>query len=545
MDTYRLTLFIALGLIMLLIWQAWLEDQAKRVPSSTAADVPAPREVPKAPVLPEGPSSSSTPSQVARAALQRGTRVHVVTDTITAVLDTEGGDLRELYLRQYPISVDKPEMPFPLMLDSGPEVFIAQSGLIGLTGDYPTHKVRYRTLKTHYVLADGQDELRVPLTWKGPDGTQYTKTYIFRRGRYLVDIEFDVTNSTRRKWVGYLYAQFQRSHTSSNGWFINDLSYTGGAIYTPKDKYQKIAFSDMADKPLRQETRGGWVAMLQHYFVGAWIPQADSRSEFYTDVLGNGRYVIGYKSLEPVTVAPGKRGVLRAQLYAGPKEQKRLTQIAEGMVLTVDYGMLTFISAPLFWLLDLIHRWVGNWGWAIVILTFLIKLVFYPLSAASYKSMAQMKKVQPKLEALKQRYGNDREKLNQALMELYKTERINPLGGCLPILVQIPVFIALYWVLLESVEMRQAPWILWIRDLSTQDPYYVLPIVMGATMYLQQLISPQPSDPVQRKVFLMMPAIFTVFFLFFPAGLVLYWTVNNLLSIAQQWRITRVMEGKK
>jgi YidC/Oxa1 family membrane protein insertase len=236
---------------------------------------------------------------------------------------------------------------------------------------------------------------------------------------------------------------------------------------------------------------------------------------------------------------------LRARLYAGPKEQKRLETLAEGMVLTVDYGMLTFLSAPLFWLLDHIHRWVGNWGWAIVILTLLIKLAFYPLSAASYRSMAQMKKVQPKLEELKQRYANDREKLNQALMELYRTEKINPLGGCLPILIQIPVFIALYWVLLESVEMRQAPWILWIKDLSTPDPYYVLPIVMGATMYLQQFISPQPADPIQRRMFLAMPAVFTVFFLFFPSGLVLYWTVNNLLSIAQQWHITRVMEGNK
>ncbi len=548
MDTYRFTLFLALGLILLLIWQAWEEEQARKAPAAPAAST-APhastQEVPVAPPSrPAAQDMASAAEQADRPALVRGTRIHVVTDLLEAVIDTEGGDLRELYLRRYPVSVDQPDVPFQLMRDEGPEIFVAQSGLIGLEGSYPTHKVRYRAEHSRYTLAEGQQSLRVPLAWTGPDGVRYTKTYVFHRGRYLIDIEFQVANHTKREWTGYLYAQFQRRHLKRNGWFVQDLAYTGGAIYTPEDKYQKIGLDEMAEKPLKRQVRGGWVAMLQHYFVGAWMPAPTALSEFYSDGYADGRRVIGYKALEPVTIAPGGQGTLSAQLYAGPKEQRLLEALAEGMVLTVDYGMLTFLSAPLFWLLDHIHRWVGNWGWAIVILTFLIKLVFYPLSAASYRSMAQMKKVQPKLEEIKQRYANDREKLNQALMELYRTERINPLGGCLPILIQIPVFIALYWVLLESVEMRQAPWILWIKDLSTPDPYYVLPIVMGATMYLQQLIGPQPTDPIQRRMFLAMPAVFTVFFLFFPSGLVLYWTVNNLLSIAQQWHITRVLEGK-
>jgi YidC/Oxa1 family membrane protein insertase len=321
-------------------------------------------------------------------------------------------------------------------------------------------------------------------------------------------------------------------------------SYTGGAIYTPENKYEKISLDDMASKPLKREVTGGWVAMLQHYFVGSWLLPKDQRNEFYTMVLEGARYVLGFKNITPTKVAPGETGIIGVSLYVGPKEHKILKTLPEGMDLTVDYGWLTVISAPLFWLLSAIHGLLGNWGWAIIVLTVLIKAAFYPLSAKSYQSMAHMRKMQPRLQALKERYGDDRQKLNQAMMELYKTEKINPLGGCLPIVIQIPVFIALYWVLLESVEMRQAPWILWIKDLSAQDPYYILPIIMGASMFVQQKLNPQPVDPVQQKVFMILPFMFTVFFLFFPAGLVLYWTVNNILSIAQQWRITRVVEGQ-
>lgn len=565
MDNPRLLLYISLGFILLLLWQAWEQQNAPPAPVVTSApatasggntpDVP---RVPEAPGVPAAPAGTPTANVITRAE-----RIEIVTDLFQGSIDTLGGDLRELRLRKHPVAADKPEQPFRLMGDEG-DVFIAQSGLIGHGGDLPTHKTRFSATQKRYVLDDKSNELRVPLAHVGKDGVRYTKTYIFRRDSYAVDIEFAVTNSSRREWSGYLYNQFQRSYVDTSGGLTTIATFTGAAIYSPEQKYEKLSFDDMQSKPLKREVTGGWVAMLQHYFVSAWLPEKSERTEFYTDTVDGSRYVAGYKQLAPTTVAAGQSGVLRTRLYAGPKEQRRLTLLvcaeadlakkdcseneqtrAPGMELTVDYGALTVLSAPLFWLLDFIHKLIGNWGWSIIGLTVLVKLAFYPLSAMSYKSMAKMRKVAPKLESIKKTHGHDRQALNQAMMELYKTEKINPFGGCLPILIQIPVFIALYWVLLESVEMRQAPWVLWITDLSSKDPYYVLPIIMGASMYLQQKLSPQPPDPIQRKVFMIMPIMFTGMFIFFPSGLVLYWTVNNVLSILQQWRINTVIEGKK
>ena len=548
MDNQRLFLFFALALVLMLIWQSWEMHNAPppKAPTGSTQGAPSseapPVGVPSAPAPPR--ATEAAPSPKATEPLVRGARIAVRTDVLDVVIDAQGGDVRGLKLRRYPVALDKPAEAFPLLRDDGPELFIAQSGLIGLEGQYPNHKTSYSAENHQYTLVEGQNELRVPLRWRAT-GVQYTKTYIFRRGSYVVDIEFSVKNETQREWTGYLYAQFQRMHTATGGFLTVIPSYTGGAIYTPENHYEKISFEDMAKSPLKRLVTGGWVAMLQHYFVGSWLPARDQRNEFYTDVLEGTRYVLGLKNLNPTKVAPGNRDVIRTSFYAGPKEQKILETLPEGMKLTVDYGFLTVISAPLFWLLEQIHDLLGNWGWAIIVLTVLIKAAFYPLSAASYKSMANMRKMQPKMQALKERFGDDRQKLNQAMMELYKTEKINPLGGCLPILIQIPVFLALYWVLLESVEMRQAPWIGWIKDLSAQDPYYILPIIMGVSMFVQQKLNPQPLDPIQQKIFMVLPFMFTVFFLFFPAGLVLYWTVNNILSIAQQWRITRVVEGKK
>jgi YidC/Oxa1 family membrane protein insertase len=548
MDNLRLVLFFALALILMMIWQAW-ERQNAPAPASPAATSAAPslgadQDVPRPPAA--APAMSATP---APETAEHGARIQVHTDLLQAVIDTQGGDLRELDLLAYPVSVDQPHVPFPLMRDSGPELFVAQSGLIGVdpsckaaTDCFPTHKVRFDTARTQYALADKQDELRVPLTWKSPDGVRYTKTYVFHRGSYVIDVEFNLTNTTRQAWTGYIYGQFRRTHAEQHGFFSSRPSYVGGALYTPTSKYEKVPFSEMAKKPLKLDTTGGWVAMSQHYFVGSWFPAA-GRDEFYTDVQGD-QNIIGYKSLDPVHLASGASATLRSSLFAGPKEEKILKTLPTGMDLTVDYGWLTVIATPLFWLLKAIHSFVGNWGWAIILLTIIVKGAFYPLSAASYKSMAQMKKMQPKIQAIKDRHPDDKQKQQQAMMELYKTEKINPLGGCLPIVIQIPVFIALYWVLLESIEMRQAPWILWIHDLSIKDPYYVLPIIMGVSMYAQQLLNPQAADPMQRKIFMLMPLFFTAMFLFFPAGLVLYWTVNNLLSLAQQWRINTVIAAK-
>lgn len=541
MDSQKLILFFALAMILILISQAWEAEQTKAPQATAPQPSHVQREVPPAPDVnpsPSAPGTTTTTTAVPNSQLGSGVRIEVTTDLVRAVIDTQGGDLRALYLLKYPVAVDQLQIPLPLLTDAGTEVFIAQSGLIGHDGAYPTHRTQYEAERRKYHLAEREAEVRVPLTWRAPDGVKYSKTYIFRRGSYLVDVEYTVINPTPNEWTGFLYAQLQRSYVETGGLFRLP-TYTGGAIYTPEDKYEKVSFSDMASQPLSRDVQGGWVAVLQHYFVGAWLPPKAERERFYTDQLEGNRYVIGYKNLEPTRIAPGGNGQFDTSLYVGPKEQNRLKQLSEGMELTVDYGWLTFLSAPLFWLLQLIHRWVGNWGWAIVLLTIIIKLVFYPLSAASYKSMANMKKLQPKMKELKERFGDDKQKLNQAMMELYKTEKINPLGGCLPILIQIPVFIALYWVLLESVEMRQAPFIFWWRDLSIPDPFYVLPIIMGITMYLQQVLNPAPVDPIQKKIFMALPVMFTVFFLFFPSGLVLYWVVNNVLSIAQQWNITR------
>ena len=555
MDNQRLFLFFALALVLMLIWQAWEQEKAFG-PGGTATPAPATAKMappagssPAAvPDLPQAPTSTAAPNAGPAPAttevLTRGSRLQVRTDLFDAVIDTHGGDLRELYLRQYPVELNKPDKPFPLMQETGDKLYVVQSGLIGSKDEYPNHKTIFTGVAESFILADGQDILRVPLSYRASNGVRYDKFYVFRRGSYVVNIEFQVKNLTQNEWAGYLYGQFQRGHVETGGFLTVIPSYTGGAIYTPENKYEKIPLDDMASKPLKREVTGGWVAMLQHYFVGSWLLPKDQRNEFYTMVLEGTRYVLGFKQVTPTQVAPGATGVIGVNLYLGPKEHKILKNLPEGMDLTVDYGLLTVISAPLFWLLSAIHGLLGNWGWAIIVLTILIKAVFYPLSAKSYKSMAHMRKMQPRLQALKERYGDDRQKLNQAMMELYKTEKINPLGGCLPIVVQIPVFIALYWVLLESVEMRQAPWILWIKDLAAQDPYYILPIIMGVSMFVQQKLNPQPVDPVQQKVFMVLPFMFTVFFLFFPAGLVLYWTVNNILSIAQQWRITRVVEGQ-
>jgi YidC/Oxa1 family membrane protein insertase len=544
MDNQRLILFVAMSVIILLLWQSWEQErkpQAPTTPTQTNAPATVPSGVPQAPSEPRAPQpKAGTPSPAVANELERGERIQVTTDLLRAEIDTVGGDLRLLALLKYPLKLNEAENPVRLLNDSPPDLFIAQSGLIGREGSWPNHKTLFRAEKTRYQLADGQDQVAASLVWTGPDGIQVTKTYSFRRNDYLIDVNYSVRNGGKAEREVYLYSQLLRTQIAEEGGIFAAMpSYQGAVIYSPEKKYEKVSFGDMLDKRLQREVRGGWVAMLQHYFVGAWIPPAEQSQLVYSDVQEGARYVIGYKGLAPVRIAPGETATLGARLYAGPKEQQRLAVLPEGLNLTVDFGWLTVIAAPLFWVLEFIHRWVGNWGWAIILLTILIKLAFYPLSAASYKSMANMKRVQPKMQSIKERHGHDRQKLNQAMMELYKLEKINPLGGCLPIVVQIPVFIALYWVLLESVELRHAPWALWIHDLAAPDPYYVLPLLMGASMFAQTWLNPQPLDPIQQKVMLAMPIMFTVFFLFFPAGLVLYWVVQNILSIAQQWWVAR------
>lgn len=562
MEQQRLFLFVALAFIGFLLWQAWQEDYG---PKPQPAEVTRQAEQPSTDAIPgEDIPVAETPSQVpaadsdvpvsapTSAGLRTAQRIHVETDALRVEIDTVGGDLRRVYLLKYPVSVDQPDQPFHLMDDSETLVHVAQTGFTAKRNPEPdvlyaapNHQTVYQADSTHYRLADGADTLQVDLHWRSPEGVQFTKTYTFKRDNYLIQVDHQVSNGTDKTWAGNLYQRLMRTGAESRTGFGMMPTYTGGVYYTPEEKYRKVDFDDISETDLKKPNiTGGWVAMIQHYFLSAWVPPAEQAETFFTRAKRNNLFIIGMYSAEH-RVAGGSQQSLSTQLFVGPKIQRQLEEIAPGLDLTVDYGMLTFIAKPLFWLLDWIHSLVGNWGWAIILLTVLIKLAFYKLSETSYRSMAKMKKLQPKMMAMRERYGKDRQKIGQAMMELYKKEKVNPLGGCLPILVQIPVFIALYWTLLESVELRQAPWILWYKDLSIRDPYFVLPIIMGVTMFLQQKLNPPQADPMQQRIMMMLPIVFTVFFLFFPAGLVLYWVANNVLSIAQQWYITRrVLEEK-
>ncbi len=550
MENQRIILFFALSFVLLLIWQSWQKDfgappqreqatitgQAKTAAKNTA-DVPAPpRE--KA----EKAGQLAPEVRESRDVIEKGKRIHVVTDLLDVQIDTIGGDVRQVELLDYPVKVDKPDIPFKLMEDTPRRIFIAQSGLLS-KAPAPDHHAEYRADKLTYQLPAGSDELRVPLHWRSPEGISVTKTFIFKRNSYVIKVEHAVENGSQAAWQGNAYRQLQRSEPTKEEKPRFIYTFIGGVIYSPENKYEKIKFDDMKEQDLSRDVKGGWVAMIQHYFVGAWIPEQDRTDHFYTKAPSVRPYVIGLISPQ-LTVEPGKTGLFDSRLYVGPKDQKRLKKVAEGLDLTVDYGILTVLSKPIFWLMGYIHGIIGNWGWSIIILTLLIKLVFYKLSATSYRSMANMRTMQPKIVALRKRYGDDRQRMSQAMMELYKKEKINPLGGCLPMVVQIPVFIALYWVLLESVELRQADFMFWIHDLSTKDPYYILPLLMGTTMFIQQKLNPPPPDPIQAKVMMALPLIFTLFFAFFPSGLVLYWVTNSSISILQQWYITRSIEKK-
>jgi YidC/Oxa1 family membrane protein insertase len=548
MDFQRLLLVAALTFTLFMIWQAWQKDYGQPQPSVVQTqDGTVPAAAVQSPDLPSAPTAGTAAEQPSDAPgiknVKTGRRIQVRTDVYNLELDTVGGDLRRVDLLKYPVEVDKPDEPFRLMNDEN-EIFIAQSALIGAAGSSaPNHHQNFTAKQEQYQLAEGSDSLEVRLNWQNSEGLSIDKIYTFHRGSYVIDVAFEIRNNSAKPWQGHMYRQLQRSEPADSGSMFM-YTYTGGVIYSEEEKYEKIEFDDMRESNLNRTTKGGWAAMIQHYFLGAWIPPKDSTSTYYSKAPEANRFVLGM--VGPVSrIAAGESGKLDAQLYAGPKLQDDLREVSEGLELTVDYGILTILSEPLFWVLKQIYSVLGNWGWAIIFITIMLKAVFYKLSETSYKSMAHMRKVQPRLQQLKERYGDDRQKLNEAMMKMYKEEKINPLGGCLPILVQIPVFIALYWMLLESVEMRQAPFMLWINDLSSPDPFYVLPVLMGATMLIQHKLNPTPLDPIQARVMMILPIAFTFFFLFFPAGLVLYWVVNNTLSIAQQWYITRVVIGTK
>ena len=552
MDNQRLFLFVALSFVVLLLWQSWMEDYgpASQVETAVVENAQSPA---TATALPAGsadtadiPGAPADMATMERAlpdtdVLKKGQFIDVTTDLFHIKIDTTGGDLRQADLLDYKATTDPDSPPFRLLNDSLPNLFVIQSGLRASVGTEPTHHVVYTAEQGSYRMADDADELQVSMIWRSPEGVEVVKRYIFHRGSYAVGLQHEVRNNSTAEWQGRQYRQLQRTQVAETGQSSFIYTYMGGVIYSPEEKYEKITFEDMLDEKLDRSITDGWAAMLQHYFLGALIPASAETDRYYTNTLSSSRYVIGMISPNR-EVAPGSSALYETTIFIGPKLQDEMKQLAPGLELTVDYGLLTVLAQPLFWLLKTLHGMLGNWGWAIVCVTILIKLAFYKLSETSYKSMANMRKLAPRMKTLKERYGDDRQKMNQAMMEMYKKEKINPLGGCLPIVVQIPVFIALYWVLLESVELRHAPFILWITDMSSPDPYYILPLLMGATMLIQQRLNPAPMDPIQAKVMMMLPIVFTVFFAFFPSGLVLYWVVNNTLSIAQQWMITRRIE---
>jgi YidC/Oxa1 family membrane protein insertase len=553
MDNSRLFLFAALVFVGMLMWQQWQADYGPRpVTSSELASPGASNDqqtgiitddLPdQAEVIGGSAASTSTSGSATATAADEQQLVQIDTDVLQALIDTRGGVLRSLKLKNYPTSLEQPDDWLELVHSDTDSAHILQSGLRNKEERAPTHHSIYQAEQLQYEMADGQDELIVPLRWI-QDGIEVTKSYHFRRGDYLIDVQHRVDNQSDQDWLGSEYRQIQRTRPLYTSRLL--YTYTGSVYYNEETKYEKVDFDDMEDSQVKLESMGGWIAMIQHYFLSAWIPGQEDQNLIYS--IANTRrnpstYTIGLRS-QNLLVPVGTNGEFSSQMFVGPKIVHRLEEISPGLDLTVDYGVLTFLSKPLYWLLAWYHGFVGNWGVAIILLTLTVKALFYKLSETSYRSMAKMRKVSPRLKTLKERYGDDRQKMNQAMMELYKTEKINPMGGCLPIMVQIPVFIALYWALLESVDLRQAPFIFWIKDLSVMDPFFVLPVVMGISMVIQQRLNPPPPDPIQAKIMMALPFVFTVFFAFFPSGLVLYWVVNNTLSIAQQWVITKRIEA--
>jgi YidC/Oxa1 family membrane protein insertase len=553
MDNLRVLLIAAFAFVTLLLWQAWMdqympvESAATESSQSVGGGDQDQETFSNQEGLPEVMAGTAavlaTDDLVESPEAQRSLeRIIVKTDVLYVEIERIGADIKVVELPNYPVSKNDPDTPIRLLSDVPEDLFISQTGFLTSSGDAPNHLSVWSSERSEYSLSAGEQTLEVPFTWTNSQGMKVTKVYIFKRGSHNIEQKMEMFNGSSSVWKGRQYQQLQRRKGDDKNKPSFVYTYLGGVIYNLEDGYEKVDFNDMESENLSRDRVGGWSAMIQHYFLAAWIPEAEEKNHFYTKALSDSRYVIGSYSQEHPLQA-GESKVFKANLVVGPKLQDELEAIAPGLELTVDYGKLTFLAKPVFWLLGKYHSLVGNWGWAIILVTLSIKLIFFKLSEASYKSMAKMRVVQPRLKVLKERYADDKQRLNKEMMDMYKKEKINPLGGCFPILIQIPVFISLYWVLVESVEMRQAPFMLWINDLSASDPYYILPVLMGITMLIQQRLNPSPLDPIQQKVMMALPVIFAVFFAFFPAGLVLYWVVNNTLSISQQWVITRRIEA--
>ena len=557
METRKLILIIILSTSLLLLWDSWQKENQPPVTQVTPGVVSENSNNQRHDPLPVPGDELAGASQSGAAAgidgvtpsitpnlFEIGEKIQVTTDLVVAEIDTAGGDIRKLGLLKHPAREDETR-PYELLLDQAARFHIAQSGLIG--EGLPSHKTRFTldSNKHTYELSPGEDSINIRLLAPEVNGIQVAKIYTFHRGTYVIDVEFEIVNHSDSTIMPFSYFQMMRDAKDPVGQGFLVHSHTGPALYTDEEKFQKVKFSDLDKNKAEYPTNAddGWVAMLEHYFLTAWLPKQDTPREYFIKRLAYNQYTAGV--IAPVgAVEPGQTKTIDMPFYAGPQEQNKLAELSPGLDLTVDYGWLTVLAKPLFWLLSFYHSYVDNWGIAIILLTLTVKLIFFPLSAAGYRSMAKLRVVTPKLQRIREQYASDRQRMHQAMMEFYKKEKINPLGGCLPILVQIPVFIALFWTLLAAVELRYAPLALWITDMSVPDPYYVLPLMMGVSMYIQSKLSPKPTDPIQARIMQIMPVAFSIFFFFFPAGLVLYSLCNNILSILQQWQITRMLEKK-
>jgi YidC/Oxa1 family membrane protein insertase len=547
MESQRSFLLIGLALVSFLLWQQWQVDYSPAPVTTNTQSTSVTTDQSTADAVDHIPTASKatgdTPAATPDAVETNSGRkmVQVTTDTLNVVIDTKGGDIISASLNQYPVDIDTTE-PTEILATNDIRLYVAQSGLIGKNGpdSSPEGRPVYRVEKEQYTMTS--DRLEVPLTYI-KDNIVYTKTFVFEKSNHAIQVKYDIINNSETAISLQQYAQLKQS-TNQTGGSMFMPTYRGAAYSTADTRYEKFSFSDIEDENLKTATTGGWVAMLEHYFVSAWIPPQEATNNLYSRLLSQQYAVVGYTT-KPVSIAAGGSSELESTLYIGPKSQDVLADLARGLDLTVDYGFLWWLAQPLFMLLSFIQSVVINWGLAIVIITIIVKGLMYPLTKAQYESMGKLRALQPKMQALKERHGDDRQKMSQGMMELYKKEKVNPMGGCFPLLLQMPIFLALYWVLLESVELRHADFIFWINDLSVKDPYFVLPVLTGASMYLLQKLNPATiQDPMQQKIMQWMPVFMSIFFLWFPAGLVLYWLISNVITIIQAKIIYNAMEKK-
>lgn len=546
MGNQRVLLYFTLFFIIYMIWAQWQVTYGPQPEIVTDKSSVVSQQKIENGVVPEAaaiPATASSATVVEKETAVDSQRIQIITDVLNIEIDTKGGNVLRTVLRDYAVTADKPEDKVVLMTDESMNYQVAQSGLVSINkGTAPSHNAIYHSEQSVYRLAEGTDVIEVPLYWEGENGVKIKKVLTFKRNDYVIDVKYYIT-AGEKSWSGSDYMQIvsARPIDKNANAFIH--TYTGAVIYNDEIKYEKYSFDDIAEENLNYQLKDGWLAMISHYFLVAWIPETGKDNLYFSRYnRSKDLYTVGART-SAINIEAGQTAQISSRLVVGPKLQYKLEKIAPGLDLTVDYGVLTIIAKPLFWLLNTFHEIFGNWGWAIIFLTITVKAIFYKLSEMSYKSMAKMRKVAPRIKKMKEQFGDDRQAMSKAMMDMYKREKINPMGGCFPILVQMPVFISLYWVLLESVEMRHAPFILWLTNLTDKDPYYVLPVLMGISMFIQQKLNPAPIDPMQQKIFQIMPFGFAIMFSFFPSGLVLYWVVNNILSIAQQYVITKRIEN--